>query len=88
LRISCARARDGVSRSASCARLGRRSGERSLIEKLGWRSRPNPVDLYAAVYEALEAMQAKGGSTQMEIRPNPEPDGEIVGSGNRPPASS
>ena len=27
--------------------------ERALIEMLGWRDRPNPVDLYAAVYETL-----------------------------------
>ena len=33
--------------------------ERALIEKLGWRNRPNPVDLYAAVYEVLEAMQVQ-----------------------------
>ena len=45
--------------------------ERALIEKLGWRNRPNPVDLYAAVYEVLEAMQAKGGGVESNDEPTP-----------------
>jgi hypothetical protein len=27
--------------------------ERALREKLGWRNRPNPIDLYMAVRDAL-----------------------------------
>ena len=32
--------------------------ERALIEKMGWRDRPNPIDLYCAIREALEKEQA------------------------------
>jgi hypothetical protein len=39
--------------------------ERALLEKLGWRDRPAPVDLYAAIYEALVEAEAKA---------RPEPD--------------
>ena len=45
--------------------------ERALLEKLGWRNRPKPVDLYAAVFEVLAAMQAKGGSVESNDEPTP-----------------
>ena len=48
-----------MTRDPTIPRLMPAAVERALIEKLGWHYRPNPVDLYAAVYEVLEAMQAR-----------------------------
>jgi hypothetical protein len=36
------------------------SVERALRDKLGWRDRPNRVDLYNAIRDALEEAQAGG----------------------------
>ena len=42
-----------------------RDTERALIEKLGWRYRPHPVDLYAAIYEVL----ARAGAGERKLPP-------------------
>jgi hypothetical protein len=41
--------------------------ERALREKLGWRNRPNPVDIYNAVRDGLvEAQAASGGGRPLD----------------------
>jgi hypothetical protein len=51
--------------------------ERALREKLGWRNRPNPVDLYLAIRDALiEAEAASGGGRPLDP---PETDLDDLG---------
>ena len=35
--------------------------ERALREKLGWRNRPGPIDVYLAIRDALLERQAREG---------------------------